>query len=106
MGVTKSDNFSTEQNQIADFAKAFAHPARVAIIQHLLKTQTCICNDLVAVLPLSQSTISQHLNELKRIGLIKGVIDGPKVCYCIDLDVWERAKSLLKDILESIKTCC
>lgn len=106
MGVTKSDNFSKEQNQIADFAKAFAHPARVAIIQHLLKTKTCICNDLVAVLPLSQSTISQHLNELKRIGLIKGAIDGPKVCYCINPDVWERAKSLFKNILESLKTCC
>ncbi len=106
MGVTKSDNFSIEQNQIAEFAKAFAHPARVAIIQHLLETQTCICNDLVKVLPLSQSTISQHLNELKRIGLIKGAIDGPKVCYCIDLDVWERAKGLLRNILESIKGCC
>jgi predicted transcriptional regulator len=106
MGVTKTDNFSKEQNQIADFAKAFAHPARVAIIQHLLKTQTCICNDLVEVLPLSQSTISQHLNELKRIGLIKGAIDGPKVCYCINDETWERAKTLLRNILESFETCC
>ncbi len=102
MGITKSHQFNAEQNQIAAFAKAFAHPARVAIIQQLITKKACICGDLVDVLPLSQSTISQHLKELKRIGIITGEIDGPKVCYCIDEEVWQKAVDLLNHLFEQV----
>ena len=89
MGITKTESFTQSQNRIAELAKAFAHPARVAIIEHLLREKTCICNDLVEVLPLSQATISQHLQELKKIGLIQGEVSPPKVCYCINEEVWQ-----------------
>ncbi len=94
MGITKSELFKKRQNKIATLAKAFDHPARVAILEHLLDHKTCICNDLVDVLPLSQSTITQHLKELKQIGIIKGEIEGPKVNYCIDENVWEDARDI------------
>jgi DNA-binding transcriptional ArsR family regulator len=94
MGTTKSELFKKRQNRIASLAKAFDHPARVAIMEYLLSNQTCICNDLVNELPLSQSTISQHLRELKEIGIIKGEVEGPKLNYCIDADVWEEAKDI------------
>jgi len=84
MGLTKSEIFTEEQNQIATIAKAFAHPARVAILQHIINSNTCICGDLVEEIGLAQATISQHLRELKNIGLIKGNIEGTSVCYCID----------------------
>lgn len=106
MGISKTQAFSKRQNQIAEYAKAFAHPARVAIIEHLLKKQTCICGDLVDVLPLSQSTVSQHLKELKRIGLIKGEVAGPKMCYCIDEKAWKVAREMLNDIFALFKSCC
>lgn len=95
MGLVKSEIFSTEQNRIASFAKAFAHPARVAILQHLFKSNTCICGDLVNIIGLAQPTISQHLKELKNLGLIKGNIEGVKVCYCIDQEKWGEMSSLL-----------
>lgn len=94
MGITKSELFKKRQNRIATLAKAFDHPARVAILEYLLSHNTCICNDLVGELPLSQSTITQHLKELKRIGIIKGEVEGPKVNYCIDERVWEEAKDI------------
>lgn len=94
MGITKSDLFKKRQNRVATLAKAFDHPARVAILEYILANDTCICNDLVDVLPLSQSTITQHLKELKQIGIIKGEIDGPKVNYCIDDKVWEEARDM------------
>lgn len=94
MGTTKSELFKKRQNKIANLAKAFSHPARVAIIEYLLSHNTCICNDLVDELPLSQSTITQHLTELKRIGIIKGEVEGPKVNYCIDEKVWEDGKDI------------
>lgn len=106
MGISKTQAFSKRQNQIAEYAKAFAHPARVAIIEHLLKKQTCICGDLVDVLPLSQSTVSQHLKELKRIGLIKGEVAGPRMCYCIDEKAWKAAREMLNDIFTLFKGCC
>ena len=105
MGITKTEVFSREQNQLAEFAKALAHPARIAILQHLIKHQTCICGDLVDVLPLSQSTISQHLKELKRIGIIRGEIEGPRVCYCIDPKSWQQAQEMLGQIFSSINCC-
>jgi len=106
MGLTKSHNFNRAQNQVAEFAKAFAHPARVAILEHLVKRGSCVCGDLVNVLPLSQSTISQHLKELKRIGIIQGEIEGPRVCYCIDEKKWEEAKNMLNELFCAFKNCC
>lgn len=92
MGQSKASLFRYSTNELSEFAKALAHPARIAIIEHLLTSPDCICGDIVKSLPLSQSTVSQHLKELKRIGLIKGAIDGPKVCYCIDADNWNKMK--------------
>lgn len=84
MGATKSYEFSAKENRLAKYGKALAHPARVAILKLLATKSTCQCGDIVEELPLSQSTVSQHLKELKEAGLIKGEIDGAKVCYCID----------------------
>jgi DNA-binding transcriptional ArsR family regulator len=107
MGITKTEVFDGRQNKIARFAKAFAHPARVAIIEYLIKQKACICGDLVDVLPLSQSTISQHLKELKNIGIINGEIEGPRINYCIDEKSWEEAKSLMSEIFDSFSNeCC
>ncbi len=101
MGMTKSQLFNASQNQIAGFAKAFAHPARVAIIQELVKRNSCVCGDLVEVLPLSQSTISQHLKELKQTGLLKGEVEGPRVCYCINQESWQSAETIFADLFDS-----
>lgn len=98
MGLTKSDEFTLKNNKIAKYAKALAHPARVAILELLIKKQACICGDIVDELPLSQSTVSQHLKELKDAGLIKGDIDGVKVCYCIDEKEWEQAKNYINNL--------
>ena len=95
MGITKTEEFTIKDNKIAKYAKALAHPARVAILNLLIKKQACVCGDIVDELPLSQSTVSQHLKELKEAGLIKGDIDGAKVCYCIDEKEWENAKNYL-----------
>jgi DNA-binding transcriptional ArsR family regulator len=99
MGVTKTANFTNHQNRLASFAKALAHPARVAILEHIIKHQNCICGDLVEELPLAQATVSQHLKELKGVGLIKGEIEGTSVCYCIDEKGWEEAKDMLLNLL-------
>jgi ArsR family transcriptional regulator len=106
MGLSKKKSFDPLQNQIADLAKALGHPARIAILQFLAGQDACMCGDIVQELPLSQATISQHLAELKRAGLIKGEIDGPKVCYCIDQKAWDEAKDLLTLFLGDIKKCC
>lgn len=110
MGATKSADFSVKDNTTAKLAKAFSHPARVAILKILIKRQTCICGDIVDELPLSQSTISQHLKELKEAGLIKGEIEGVKTCYCIDEKQWKAAQILLNDVFNSFKKvgneCC
>src|SRR5918993_4931613 len=84
MGATKTEHFTDKQNEIATLAKALGHPARIAIMEYLLKVDTCICGDIVNELPLSQPTVSQHLKELKNAGLIKGDIEGNTICYCID----------------------
>jgi len=110
MGITKSEIFTTDQNEIATFAKVFGHPARVAILQHLFKINACVCGDLVSIIGLAQPTISQHLKELKNLGLIKGTIEGTSVCYCIDKDNWLKMKSIMQTFLDQdyIKTttCC
>lgn len=110
MGLSKSAAFSELDNRLAKYAKALAHPARIAILRLLIQKQACICGDIVDELPLSQSTVSQHLKELKAAGLIKGDIEGAKVCYCIDADEWKAAQgalvSLLNDYSESSAHCC
>ncbi|WAC03117.1 metalloregulator ArsR/SmtB family transcription factor [Lacinutrix neustonica] len=95
MGLIKSEKFTKEQNTIALFAKAFGHPARVAIIQHLFEINSCVCGDLVNQIGLAQPTISQHLKELKTLGLIKGSVEGTSVCYCIDPENWKSMKTVL-----------
>jgi len=100
MGLTKSEIFSSQQNQISVIAKAFGHPARVAILQYLFKTNSCICGDLVNEIGLAQPTISQHLKELKNIGLIKGNIEGTSICYCIDKDNWADMKTVISQFLD------
>jgi ArsR family transcriptional regulator len=106
MGLSKKDSFDVRQNRIADLAKALGHPARIAILQFLANQNACMCGDIVEELPLSQATVSQHLAELKRVGLIKGEIDGPKVCYCIDKKAWTEAKDLLSQFMVDVRKCC
>jgi len=108
MGLTKTEEFTKTQNDLAALAKALGHPARIAILQFLIKTKACMCGDIVEELPLSQSTVSQHLKELKKVGLIKGDIDGPSVCYCIDDKAWNHARKMLVEMLDSYtgKDCC
>jgi ArsR family transcriptional regulator len=110
MGITKSDSFSVEQNELANQLKALAHPARIAIIEHLLKTNSCICGDLVNELPLSQATVSQHLKELKLAGLIKGNIEGNSICYCIDQENFDQLTNKIieinKKLMPKNKSCC
>ncbi len=109
MGLTKTEEFTVKQNKIARYMKALSHPARVAILELLIKKQACICGDIVDELPLSQSTVSQHLKELKAAGLIKGDIEGVKVCYCIDGKEWENAKNYLDAFFSNYKNdsrCC
>jgi DNA-binding transcriptional ArsR family regulator len=106
MGLSKKTSFDALQNRLADLAKALGHPARIAILQFLASQNACMCGDIVEELPLSQATVSQHLAELKRVGLIKGEIDGPKVCYCIDKKAWNDAKDLLSQFMVDVKKCC
>ena len=110
MGLTKSLEFSAAENRIAGYAKALAHPARVAILKLLATKNTCMCGDIVDELPLSQSTVSQHLKELKEVGLIKGEIEGTKVCYCIDAKAWQAAQKELNQLFNnytgSNSSCC
>lgn len=109
MGVTKTDIFNEQQNRLAVLFKALAHPARIAIIQHIIKQNACICNDLVEELGLAQATISQHLRELKNIGIIKGNIEGTSICYCINEVVWQDIKGELNTFFVDVTTinkCC
>jgi DNA-binding transcriptional ArsR family regulator len=108
MGITKSHIFTSKDNKLARYAKALGHPARISILKLLIKKQACICGDIVDELPLSQSTVSQHLKELKDAGLIKGDIDGAKVCYCIDEKEWQFARTWLNQLFDSYRgnDCC
>lgn len=90
MGVTKTEIYKEEHNKLASLLKVLGHPARIAILQYIINQKACICNDLVEELGLSQATISQHLKELKTIGIIKGSIEGKSVCYCIEEKVWKE----------------
>ncbi len=100
MGATKTEYFTDKQNDIATLAKALGHPARIAILEYLMKVDDCICGDIVNELPLSQPTVSQHLKELKNAGLIKGNIEGNTICYCID----EKALTKLQNYFATISS--
>lgn len=110
MGATKTDHFTKKQNEMALIMKALGHPARIAIIDYLLKVDKCICGDIVAELPLAQPTISQHLKELKTAGLIKGNIEGTAICYCVDEKTFQKFQTYLSAIFTRIKNkkadCC
>ena len=109
MGASKTEHFTDEQNELAKIAKALAHPARIAILEHLLKVNQCICGDIVSELPLAQATVSQHLKEMKSAGIIKGTIEGNSVCYCIDEQTIEKLQLYFKEISEKLSernSCC
>lgn len=109
MGASKSEQFSQEHNQMANLMKALAHPARVAIFEHLLKLENCICGDLVDVLPLAQPTISQHLKELKSVGLIQGSVEGNSICYCLNEETVDKMFTYIQNIKQTLKAkneCC
>ncbi|MBK7339185.1 MAG: winged helix-turn-helix transcriptional regulator [Saprospiraceae bacterium] len=110
MGATKKEHFTDKQNAIATLAKALGHPARLAIMEYLMKVDTCICGDIVNELPLAQPTVSQHLKELKNAGLIKGSIEGNAICYCIDEKALSKLQSYFTNISDKLKKkktdCC
>lgn len=109
MGVTRTDLFSTTQNELALMARVLGHPARIAILEHLLKLNSCINSDLVNELGLAQATISQHLKELKNIGLIKGTVEGTSMCYCIDSEKWTTLKNQFSTFFDQLAKpgdCC
>lgn len=108
MGLTKADKFTKSQNDLAALAKALGHPARIAIIEHLLETKACVCGGFVDEIGLAQATISQHLKELKHSGLIKGNIEGTSMCYCIDEKNWEKAASTIGRLFQKFTSqdCC
>jgi DNA-binding transcriptional ArsR family regulator len=109
MGVTKSDHFSAEQNEMALICKALGHPARIAIIDYLLTVDSCICGDIVDQLPLSQPTVSQHLKELKNAKLIKGNIEGNAICYCVNTQMITKLQLYLQHVsntLDHPNNCC
>lgn len=110
MGATKTDLFTKEQNDLASMAKAIAHPARIAILQYLVRKNACVCGDLVEELGLAQATTSQHLKELKNAGIIQGTVEGASVCYCINPTVWNQYNILFSSFFEEVDLtgarCC
>lgn len=109
MGITKTDMYTDGQNKLASLLKVLGHPARIAILQHIINQKTCICNDLVEELGLAQATISQHLKELKGIGIIQGSIDGKSVCYCIEEKLWKQFQEQFNEFFNQnveVKKCC
>lgn len=110
MGITKSQLFTRDQNDLAAIAKAFAHPAKIAILQHLLQANTCINSHLVKEIGLAQPTVSRHLKDLKETGLIQGTVEGTSVCYCISPARWNEVQALFKDLFDQLPQpeshCC
>ena len=110
MAINKKHEFAPEEIELANLAKALSHPARIAILKTLAERNVCVCGEIVEVLPLAQSTVSQHLKELKSAGLITGEIDGPKSCYCIDWDVlnkfYNAFSNHVNSLIESNAKCC
>ncbi|MFC6996183.1 ArsR/SmtB family transcription factor [Rufibacter roseus] len=105
MAYTKKEAFDVDTVALANLAKALSHPARIAILRLLAQRQSCICGDIVAELPLSQSTVSQHLKELKQAGLITGDIDGPRVCYCLNVKQWQIARTYFEKLFTDLNSC-
>jgi ArsR family transcriptional regulator len=105
MATAKTDGFEQEDIFLADLAKALAHPVRIKILKILNEQNVCMCGDIVDLLPLAQSTVSQHLKELKRVGLIKGNIDGPKICYCIDAKILNKAIKSFTTLFSHMSCC-
>lgn len=111
MGITKSQLFTERQNELAKIARTLSHPARIAILDYLIKSETCVNGHLVQELGLAQATISQHLRELKDLGVIRGSIEGVSVCYCIDSSKWEEIKNTMQDFFAGFgktdpNSCC
>jgi predicted transcriptional regulator len=106
MGASKTASFSVEQNELATLFKALSHPARIAIVDYLLKVDSCICGDIVNELPLAQPTISQHLKELKNANIIQGTIEGTAICYCINPDTMAKIESHFGMIRQKLKNKC
>ena len=108
MGITKIEGFSEKTTQMAEMLKAIGHPARLSILEFLVRTPSCICGDIVEELPLAQSTVSRHLSELKRVGLIKGEINGSACCYCLDEEKWNEVIELFTGLKEEMTAtaCC
>ena len=110
MAFHKKEEFGTKEQSLAAFAKAISHPARIAILQVLARKNECICGEIVEVLPLAQSTVSQHLKELKIAGLITGETDGPRSCYCINWKAFEKFSGEFNSLFEKLKDvnakCC
>ncbi|MEI2739287.1 MAG: metalloregulator ArsR/SmtB family transcription factor [Chitinophagaceae bacterium] len=111
MAVHKKEEFTRKEQDLANFAKAMAHPARIAILKVLALRNECICGEIVGLLPLAQSTVSQHLKELKNAGLISGSIDGPRSCYCINWNAFEKFNSEFNSLFANLKVknekaCC
>jgi len=105
MAQNKSELFSDEEIELSEIAKALSHPARIKILKILLETNVCMCGDIVDLLPLAQATVSQHLKELKRVGLIQGEIEGPKTCYCLNPKFIEKAKNAFNKLFTNICNC-
>jgi len=106
MGLSKTALFSDYHNKLATMAKALAHPARIAILEHLIRRGTCVCGDIVEELPLSQATVSQHLKAMKDAGILRGEIDGPYRCYCVDGEKCGQLKNAIELLFSNISTCC
>jgi ArsR family transcriptional regulator, arsenate/arsenite/antimonite-responsive transcriptional repressor len=110
MAFHKKEEFGLKERSLAAFAKAVSHPARIAILNVLAKKNECICNEIVEVLPLAQSTVSQHLKELKNAGLITGEVDGPRSCYCINWRAFDKFNNDFNSLFEKLKEinakCC
>jgi DNA-binding transcriptional ArsR family regulator len=111
MALNKKAEFPLTESRLAELAKALSHPARISILKLLAKRNTCICGEIVDELPLAQSTVSQHLKELKACGLVQGEIDGPKSCYCINWDTLKDLQDLLGTLFQGMERgnrdkCC
>lgn len=109
MGITKTEYFEEKVNQMSDIFKAIGNPARLSILLYLSQRNSCVCTEIVNELPLAQPTISRHLSELKRVGLIKGNIEGKNICYCIDGVIWAKVIQQINDISIAINqqaNCC
>ncbi|HRU57657.1 MAG TPA: winged helix-turn-helix domain-containing protein [Bacteroidales bacterium] len=100
MASSRKEGFSLDEKLLADFAKALSHPARVAILKHLASLETCCFNEISREIPLADSTVSQHLDELKKAGLIQGNIESPRIKYCINWDNWQILRKMLKEFAE------